>query len=233
MAHHDVTNNASEVRRIESIGQKPVMRSASSWLDNFDAYQDFTRASDWKAISKLNGVPLDRWGTKKEIRRLHEFLEPGETVFALTSGAMKQSVTSNSSDSGWNTWLVALTSERFLFLDAALLTRAIDSQSIRHERVQAVSASQGWLLGKIMVDLGSRVVTVDNCQKAAVKVMADLANKWLRELSNRGKQTRTEQVAPQEPSPIDKLEQLTRLHAAGSLTDEEFDAVKRRILTEL
>lgn len=233
MTQHDRTNNASKERRIESTEQQTVIRSASSWLDDFDHYQKFTRASDWKAISKINGVPLDRWGTRKEIRRLPDFLEPSETVFALTSGAMKQSVTSNSSDSGWNTWLVALTSERFLFLDAALLTSSIDSQSIRHERVQAVSASQGWLLGKIMVDLGSRVVTVDNCQKAAVKVMADLANKWLQELSRRRDSRWTPTIKTESESPLDRLERLKQLHATGALTDEEFRIGKQKILSDL
>ena len=37
------------------------------------------------------------------------------------------------------------------------------------------------------MDLGARVVVIDNCQKVAVKVVADLANKWLRVLKEHGK----------------------------------------------
>lgn len=64
-----------------------------------------------------------------------------------------------------NTWLVVLTNERFFFLDAAMLTNSVDTQSIRLNRVQAVSASQGLVLGKVMIVLGSRLVTIYNCMK--------------------------------------------------------------------
>jgi hypothetical protein len=100
---------------------------------------------------------------------------------------MSQTQTSNAFDWGTNTWLVVLTNERFLFLDHAMLTRSVDTQSIRHDSVQAVSASQGWMLGKIQVDLGARTVIIDNCQKATVSVVASMANKWLRVLQKREK----------------------------------------------
>jgi len=227
-----VTENG-HVRRIETDAHRPVVYSTRFWQQKYDSYAQCTRERDWQRICELNEVSFDTFGTRKEIWRLAEFLEPDETVFALTSGVMRQTLTSNAIDGGWNGWLVALTSERFLFLDAALLTSSIDSQSIRHERVQAVSASQGWLLGKIMVDLGSRVVTVDNCQKAAVKVMADLANKWLRELSNRKSHRHAVSARPERSSSVEKLEQLSELHLSGALTDEEFNAAKQRILAEL
>ena len=152
-------------------------------------------------------------------------------VFALTSGMMSQTETSNSFDFGSNTWLVALTNERFLFLDHAMLSSSVDTQSIRHDHVQAVSASQGWLLGKIMVDLGSRMLVIDNCQKATVPVIADLANKWLKELG--GKKNLAQQSTPVsvEESPLDKLEKLANLHSMGALTEEEFNIAQQKILS--
>ena len=213
----------------------PTKSSTNSIMANFDTYAEYTNAQNWRAICDLNGVALDSFGAKKEIKRLPEYLEPDEVVFALTSGVMAQSETSNSFDFGANTWLVVLTSDRFLFLDAAMLTNSVDTQSIRHDRVQAVSASQGWVLGKIMVDLGSRVLTIDNCQKATVKVVADLANKWLKELSNR---SNAPAVPPQaqataEESPLDKLEKLAKLHSIGALSDDEFNAAKTKILASI
>lgn len=144
---------------------------------NFDWYLSYTQQKDWESICHLNGIRFDKFGTKKEINFLSDYLEEGEVVFALASGVMSQTETSNSFEFGVNTWLVVLTNERFLFMDAAMLTNSVDTQSIRLNRVQAVSASQGLVLGKIMIDLGSRVVTVDNCIKESVKVVADLANK--------------------------------------------------------
>lgn len=203
-------------------------------MKNYDAYAKYTKAQNWNAICKLNDVELDAFGAKKELKALPEYLEPEEVVFALTSGVMAQSETSNAFDFGTNTWLVVLTSDRFLFLDTAMFTSSVDTQSIRHDRVQAVSASQGWMLGKIMVDLGSRLLTIDNCQKATVKVIADLANKWLKELSdNKSAASRQTPTPIAEESSLDKLEKLANLHSMGALSDEEFNAAKQKVLSSL
>jgi hypothetical protein len=201
-------------------------------MENYDKYAEFTKAKDWRELCKFNNVSLDSFGTEKEIRALPEYLEPDEVVFALTSGIMSQSDTSNSSDFGMNTWLVVLTSDRFLFLDAAMLSSSVDTTSIRHDKVQAVSASQGWILGKIMIDLGSRILTIDNCQKATVKVIADLANKWLKELGNR-KMAPQQSLPQSSESPLDKLEKLAKLHSIGAISAEEFSEAKQKILATL
>jgi hypothetical protein len=151
---------------------------------NYEKYEQYTREKEWKKICKINEVDFDSFGTKKELKVLADYLGNNETVFAFASGIMRQTSTSNAFDWGTNTWLVVLTNERFLFLDHAMMTKSVDTQSIRHSSVQAVSASQGLVLGKIQIDLGARVVVVDNCQKASVKVIADLANKWLKVLEN-------------------------------------------------
>ena len=138
---------------------------------DYAQYKSLTEKVDWRGICEINGVHFDSFGTDKEFDALPKYIESGEVVFAFASGVMKQTQTSNFSDIGVNTWLVILTSERFLFMDAALLTSSIDTQSVRLDKVQAISASQGFLLGKISIDLGSRLIVVDNCEKDAVKVI--------------------------------------------------------------
>ncbi|WP_258240017.1 PH domain-containing protein [Pseudidiomarina homiensis] len=199
-------------------------------MDNFDEYRRLTNAQNWRAISAMNQVVHDTFGTRKELKALPDYLELDEVVFAFTSGLMHQTVTSNASDMGVNTWLAVLTNERFLFLDAALLSGAIDTQSVRHDRVSAVSASQGWMFGKIIIDLGARLITIDNCTKDSVKAMASLANKWLR-------QSATHKVDPAPKAnandPLDLLERLARLKTQGTLTEQEFQAAKAKILAKL
>ncbi len=202
-------------------------------MDNFERYTIYTKARNWGAICKLNNIKLDSFGTKKELNVLSNYLEDDEVVFALTSGIMSQTETSNSFDFGMNTWLVVLTNERFLFLDCAMFSSSVDTQSIRHEHVQAVSASQGWVLGKIMIDLGSRVLVIDNCQKETVSVVADLSNKWLKELSLKKKEAQTKSSVVTEETPIDKLEKLANLHSMGALSDDEFKIGKEKILATL
>jgi hypothetical protein len=201
-------------------------------VENYEKYAELTRAGDWAGICKINGVPYDTFGTRKEIKVLPKYLEPGEVVFAISSGLMSQSETSNTSDSGLNTWLVVLTSDRILFLDAALLTSSVDTQSIRHDRVQAVSASQGWVLGKIMVDLGARVVIIDNAVKASVAIFAQLANRWHKELETRKASQPVVQIPERHASEdlVSKLERLAALHASGTLSSPEFAAAKAKLL---
>lgn len=203
-------------------------------MNNFEKYSEYTKARNWDAICRLNCVELDSLGTKKELNVLANYLEDDEVVFALTSGVMTQTKTSNTFDFGLNTWLVALTSERFLFLDCAMMTKSTDTQSIRHDKVQAVSASQGLVLGKIMIDLGSRMVVIDNCNKSTVPVIASLANKWLKELQKQKSTIVSNGADTVKESPLDQLEKLSKLLAIGALTDEEFKTAKAKILaTEL
>ena len=201
-------------------------------MNNIEKYREYTKTQNWEEICRLNNVALDSFGTKKELKILATHLDGEEIVFALTSGVMQQSETSNSFDFGVNTWLVALTSERFLFLDCAMLSDSVDTQSIRLEKVQAVSSSQGWILGKIMIDLGSRLLTIDNCQKATVAVISDLANKWLKEIQKQSRAPLSQNVHTSE-SPIDKLEKLAKLLSIGALTEEEFKLLKSKVLAEL
>lgn len=198
-------------------------------MNNYDKYAEYTKTGSWGEICRLNNVELDSFGTRKELKALPEYLEPDEVVFALTSGVMNQSETSNSFDFGANTWLVVLTSDRFLFLDAAMLTKSVDTQSILHDHVQAVSASQGLMLGKIMVDLGSRMLVIDNCQKATVKVLANIANKWLKELSEKKESASKPASLTSETPLLDTLERLYKLWKLGALTESEFKEGRQRL----
>ena len=77
-------------------------------MENYDRYKIATEKADWRAICEINGVNYDRFGTEKEFAVLQKYLESGEIVFALASGLMKQTVTSNAFDFGANTWLAVL-----------------------------------------------------------------------------------------------------------------------------
>lgn len=224
----------------------------SCGMIHYRQYQQCTAERNWRGIFKINR-PMVSTGflfTKREMKRLHEFLEPDEIVFAFCSGVMPQTITSNYSDSGTNTWLVVLTSTRFLFLDHAFWTRAIDTQSIRHEHVQAVSASQGWVFGKIIIDLGARLVTVDHVGQDDVQIMAGIANRWYDTL-RRAKEHVEEQrhgsiiaaaaamvANPAESkastvSIADELKKLADLRASGALSDDEFAEAKSRLLERI
>jgi len=122
---------------------------------NTEKCKELTQQRNWSEIFELNGLEIDSFGTKKELKVLGDYLQKDEVVFALVSGVMSQSETSNDFDFGANTWVAALTSERVLCLDHAMLSSSVDTQSIRLNRIQAVSASQGWMFGKVTIDIGT------------------------------------------------------------------------------
>lgn len=196
--------------------------------EDFDEYKRLTENRDWQGIFEFNNSAIDDFGVKKELGILHSYLSEGEVVFALASGILSQTDTSNPMDFGANTWLVALTDKRVLFLDHAMLNSSVDTQSIRHDKIQAISASQGWVFGKLTVDIGNRSILVDNSNKKDVKIFATLANDWL--------EFRVNQSAPPQPlesDPIAELSRLADLKSAGILDDDEFAAAKAKILSKI
>ncbi len=208
----------------ELITHKPL----PSRKDSFEEYGRLTKARDWKGIFEFNNSSIDDFGTKKELGVLHTYLTEREIVFALASGILSQTDTSNSMDFGTNTWLIVLTDKRVLLLDHAMMSSSVDTQSVRHDKIQAISASQGWMFGKLTIDIGNRSILVDNSNKKDVKVFAELANDWL--------EFRADQSAPNQPStsdPISELARLADMKSAGILDDDEFAVAKAKILSKI
>lgn len=207
-----------------------------SKIENYEQFKASTMAENWEGIFRLNGLNMDSFGTKKELKALPAHLEEGEVVLALASGMIAQSDTSNVLDFGANTWLAVATDRRLLFLDAAMLTSSVDTQSIRLDRVQAVSSSQGFMFGKITVDLGARLLEIDNCMKKHVGIFASQANKAIEVREDRQaapQQVFVQGTATAESTPLEKLKELGALKEAGIVSDEEFAAAKAGLLAKL
>lgn len=228
---YDFINSPNEKPTSPAEKTKKIL---TNFPENIDEYKELTLQNNWLGICIKNGIELDSFGTRKELDYLKHYLEDNEVVFALASGIMGQTGTSNATDFGLNTWLVVLTNERFLFMDAAMLSESFDTQSVRHNRIQAVSASQGISLGKISIDLGSRLIIVDNCNKQAVQIIANMANKWIRKLEY---ETESSNINLNQnnisETPMDKLEKISELYSKGILTEDEFIEAKKKLLEKL
>ena len=44
-------------------------------MENYEQYAKYTKKKDWGKICEVNGVNLDSFGTKKELRALPDYLE--------------------------------------------------------------------------------------------------------------------------------------------------------------
>jgi len=109
-----------------------------------------------------------------------------------------------------------------------MLSSSVDTQSIRLKRIQAISASQEWILGKIIIDIGGRLIVIDNCMKSDVKTFAELANQFIRE-----KEEATISPSSASISIADEIGKLKGLHSSGILTDSEFSEAKARLIAKL
>ena len=197
-------------------------------MNNIEKCKKLTQQRNWAGLFELNGLEIDSFGTKKELSVLGDYLQKDEVVFALVSGIISQSETSMDFDFGANTWISALTSERILCLDHAMLSSSVNTQSIRLNQIQAVSASQGWVFGKITVDIGARLIVIDNCEKPHVKVFAELANQLIRE--SEGGETL---LSGTSVSIADEISKLNNLHIKGVLTADEFSNAKEKLIAKL
>ena len=129
---------------------------------------------------------------------------------------------------GLRTRLVVLTNERILFLDHAMLSSSVDTQSIRLNRVQAVSASQGWWYGRVTIDTSSKFILISRCEREDVKVFADMANQLIRNKDDELDTTLSKGI-----SVADEIEKLSDLHKKRILTDKEFSEAKAKLISDL
>ena len=200
-------------------------------MNNIEKCKKLTQERDWAGLFELNGLEIDSFGTKKELSVLGDYLQKDEVVFALVSGIISQSETSTDFDFGAigaKNWISALTSERILCLDYAMLSSSINTQSIRLNQIQAVSASQGWFFGQITVDIGAGLIVIDNCEKPHVKVFAELANQLIRQ-----KEEGETLLSGASVSIADEISKLNNLHIKGVLTADEFSNAKEKLIAKL
>lgn len=202
---------------------------------DFDQYRKLTAERDWSGIFRFNSLTKDVVGVGKELNVLYQHLQDNEVVFALVAGLMSQTTTSNPVDGGFNTWLGVLTDRRVLLLDHAMLSDSVDTQSIRYDRIQAVSSSQGWVFGKVVIDIGNRSVTIDNCDKEHVKAFSRIANDWLEHLAvaDEAKSTNLQGNPVSDRDPIEEIKRLAELKASGILSEEEFASAKKSLLSKM
>lgn len=188
--------------------------------------RELTAKQDWEGIARENGLDLwwDEFGTRKEINRISEVLHKDEYAVFFISGFMSSD---GEIETNWgtSTWLGVLTNKRVLFLDSALLTNSLNQHSIPLKRVQAVSAHQGFFLGKVVIETGGKRTIIDNAAKSTVKKFAELANELVQDIVD----AEDAPVAPAE-SNLDKLKKLGELKEAGVITEKEFAEQKAKLL---
>lgn len=161
---------------------------------------------------------FDQWFTRKERNHLHEVMEPGETIHAMTSGLLDG-----------NTWLVTVTNRRVLFLDKGMLF-GLKQMELPLEHISAIGHKTGMVLGEITVSTAGGAKRIENIRKADVPKVAKILSCLLKEFRQSVADGNRE--ADTGDDTVSKLERLAALKDKGLLSDEEFAAQKSKLLSQ-
>lgn len=153
------------------------------------------------------------FGTKKEVNALPDILVPGEEVKGLTSGVVKNA-----------TWLIVCTTKRILFLDKGLLY-GLKQVEIPLDKVNSIEQKKGIFMGEITIWNGANQTKVEMVNKKSLGQFVNGVNEQIEKSKNRSNQP----VASLDVA--DQLKKLAGLKDDGTLTEEEFQAQKRKILS--
>ncbi|MFJ2994827.1 PH domain-containing protein [Pandoraea sp. NPDC087047] len=185
---------------------------------------DFKNASKEQLKIEYNRIAReigdDQFFTKKELNHLPEILMDGEQVLAFTSGLMDN-----------NTWLIALTDQRVVFLDKGFIY-GLKQVSINLDKINSVSGTTGLFFGEIRIEDGASERVIKNVWK---KTVVAFTNK-VRDALHAYRKPAAGQAAAATASVstaddvVSKLERLAALKERGILTDAEFAEQKARIL---
>jgi hypothetical protein len=185
--------------------------------------QDQTMTFDFKNASKADlkkqydliakDMGDDQFFTKKELNHLPEVLGDGEQVLAFTSGLMDG-----------NTWLIALTDRRIIFLDKGMIF-GLKQSSISLDKINAVSGETGIMFGTIKIEDGATQREIRNVWK---KTVVKFVNKVRDALEARRQPVAA--AVTQSTDIVSMLERLAALKGSGVLTDAEFESQKAKLL---
>jgi len=177
--------------------------------------------------------------TKKEIRYLPEILADEERILALTSGFLNGT-----------TWLCVCTNRRVLFLDRGILFGLRQIQ-MNLDRIQSIDSSYTIFFGRIRLWDGASAIEVrmvlkssiqpfvrtvqeamDNYKRQMVHDIANTVNDAHSTAKRAGTLGAKTTMAPTGAPWIEELEKLSRLHKEGTLSEEEFQRAKSKLLAE-
>lgn len=155
-------------------------------------------------------------GTSKEIRHLRKMLYSDEKVLQVASGIMEG-----------NTWLIACTTKRIIFIDCGMLY-GVKHSEIMIDKVNAVSFKNGFMRGEIHVEDGASTRIITNISNSSTKPFVDAVHKAM-EISKKSNQIIV-QNQPQNLSIADEIMKFKSLLDNGIISQEEFEQQKKKLL---
>lgn len=161
---------------------------------------------------------VDLFGTAKEVSHLPKILHDDENIKYLTSGLMDGT-----------TWLVVCTQKRVLLLDHGFLFGFKQSE-MNLENINSISFQTGLLFGAIEIWHGGARMLIENCDKKTVKPFTDAVNAAMQAIKKGQGSASQAPVTSSSDDVVSQLERLAALLEKGILSQEEFQAQKKKLL---
>lgn len=159
--------------------------------------------------------------TTKEIRYLPKVLGEGENILALTSGYLDG-----------RTWLAVCTNRRVLLINRGMFF-GLRQQQMNLDRIQAIDSSYTIFFGSIRIWDGANSIGINLVLKQSImpfvkttqEAMDNYKRHMVYDIANNVQNVRATSV-----NMTDELERLSKLKAAGHLSEQEFAAAKVKLL---
>lgn len=162
-------------------------------------------------LQQLDG--FERIVGRREIKALPEILDDAEMLVAAVQGTYDSAI-----------GLLAATNSRMIFIDVGILWgRKV--HDFPHASVSSIEYKTGLLFGSIQFTASAAKAEIKDVAKDRVKAFVDLVRPFV---GTKAGSIGAGDVASGDMA--DTLSRLVDLHNAGSLTDEEFTAAKRKAL---
>lgn len=168
-----------------------------------------------KIEDRLNELGLtDVFGTKKEIKALHKYINDDEQIQYVASGLTEE-----------NSILLVLTDERMIFLDKGI-AYGVRKTEIPIDKINSVSYDKGMLMSKLKVFNGAALIEIRGIPNTSIEPLTAAINTEIK----RAKTPNTVMVNNSKPSVTDEIRNYKSLLDDRIITQEEFDAKKKELL---
>lgn len=199
----------------------------------------FDRESEEDIIlenADLDCEPQNEFVSKKLVKKMDQYLEPGEKVHFLGSDAGGQLKIDGEKKDGVTSVLTVVTDRRVLFKTGKVIGGS--QTSIYFRDISSVEVSFGVVQKRLSLETDSKVfgIGVGQIDKDEVQDMANFVRKKMREINRNNSTPMANQAtgnSESEDDPLDKLERLGELRDSGVVTEEEFQEKKESILDQI
>lgn len=181
-------------------------------------------AAEWRRLAAVTGMqPQYR---AEELVALPGLLWNGEKVLALVECQMSFSDQQGRADNTLGR-MGALTNERLLFVGQYGF--GVEQLSIPLDQITSVRIEQGWIWSGLWVETGAIAHKVNIPSKSAAATFCQMLQETMRAV-RRTPQPAAAPAADDEGDLVGQLERLAGLRERGLVTDEEFKAMKAKLL---